>query len=236
MVAAFAVCALVRRRSRLSGAYPGHLQGLHAMTMAISTGRSRRFDQDRCVGHRVREGGGAEPLRRSDGTTAKFTWRSITARSTKSRARRSRGSAYTMPIHSRCSPQTPCRRWYMARAAWSGTMAASSLSADCRKRIPPTMSTSTLSRLNSGSVTSLRAAGPIWASRQSVCATTVWRFGCYGKPAVTLRTDDAFRFLGKHAFNCSVGVARAPDSSELLSRKTSSTGDKRNTATVAPVL
>ena len=163
-------------------------------------------------------------------------WRSITARSTKSRARRSRGSAYTMPIHSRCSPQTPCRRWYMARAAWSGTMAASSLSADCRKRIPPTTSTNTQNRLSSGSVTSLRAAGPIWASRQSAAPTTAHGGSGYGKPAVTLRTDDAFRFLGKHAFNCSVGVARAPDSSELLVAKNfRSKEDKRNTATVAPV-
>ena len=73
---------------------------------------------------------------------------------------------------------------------------------------------------------------------QTVCRGNdgTWWFGCYGKPAVTLRTDDAFRFLGKHAFNCSVGVARAPDSSELLVAKNfRSKEDKRNTATVAPV-
>jgi len=73
---------------------------------------------------------------------------------------------------------------------------------------------------------------------QTVCRGNdgTWWFGCYGKQAVTLRTDDAFRFLGKHAFNCSVGVARAPDSSELLVAKNfRSKEDKRNTATVAPV-
>ena len=73
---------------------------------------------------------------------------------------------------------------------------------------------------------------------QTVCRADdgTWWFGCYGKPAVTLRTDDTFRFLGKHVFDSSVGIARVPDHGEVLVAKNfRSKTDKSNTATVAPV-
>jgi hypothetical protein len=73
---------------------------------------------------------------------------------------------------------------------------------------------------------------------QTVCRAGdgTWFFGCYGKPAVTLRTDDTFRFLGKHAFDSSVGIARAPGPGELLvAKNVRSQTDKRNTATVTTI-
>lgn len=53
---------------------------------------------------------------------------------------------------------------------------------------------------------------------QTVCRGSdgTWWFGCYGKPAVTLRTDDSFRFLGKHKFESAVGVSRSGDDKVLL--------------------
>jgi len=33
-----------------------------------------------------------------------------------------------------------------------------------------------------------------------------WWFGCYGSPAILLKTDAQFRMLGRYEFNCSLGV------------------------------
>ena len=39
-----------------------------------------------------------------------------------------------------------------------------------------------------------------------------WWFGCYGTPAILLKTDSEFKLLGRHEFNCSLGVIGvAPD-------------------------
>jgi ribosomal protein L7/L12 len=45
-----------------------------------------------------------------------------------------------------------------------------------------------------------------------------WWFGCYGKPAVTLKTDGAFRMLGKYTFNCSLGIVGQRDGSLLVAQ------------------
>ncbi|MCH2126056.1 MAG: hypothetical protein MK165_14785 [Pirellulaceae bacterium] len=34
-----------------------------------------------------------------------------------------------------------------------------------------------------------------------------WWFGCYGTPAVLLKTDADFKLLGRHSFDCSLGLA-----------------------------
>jgi hypothetical protein len=56
---------------------------------------------------------------------------------------------------------------------------------------------------------------------QTVCRDRngIWWFGCYGKPAVTLRTDDRFTFLGKSVFNSAIGIARTKDAGVLLIAK-----------------
>ncbi|MCD0462612.1 sialidase family protein [Roseiconus lacunae] len=33
-----------------------------------------------------------------------------------------------------------------------------------------------------------------------------WWFGCYGSPAILLKTDAKFNLLGRHEFNCSLGI------------------------------
>ncbi|MGV3560992.1 glycerophosphodiester phosphodiesterase [Larkinella arboricola] len=38
-------------------------------------------------------------------------------------------------------------------------------------------------------------------------ANGTWWLGCYGKPAVTLRTDDTYRFQGQTVFDASLGIA-----------------------------
>ena len=53
---------------------------------------------------------------------------------------------------------------------------------------------------------------------QTICRGQdgTWWFGCYGKPAVTLRTNDRFVFLERIEFNSSYGIARTKDDNVLL--------------------
>jgi hypothetical protein len=62
------------------------------------------------------------------------------------------------------------------------------------------------------------ASGQTLMGIQTVCRARdgTWWFGCYGKPAVTLYTNDAFDFLGKKVFNGAYGFARTPDDGVLL--------------------
>ncbi len=73
---------------------------------------------------------------------------------------------------------------------------------------------------------------------QTVCRGDdgTWWFGCYGRPAVTLRTDDSFRFLDKHNYDSSVGVAKsAEDGTLLVARNIRDKESKLHTAWVARV-
>lgn len=45
-----------------------------------------------------------------------------------------------------------------------------------------------------------------------------WWFGCYGSPAILLKTDPGFRLIGRHEFNCSLGIVGA-GSNRLLFAK-----------------
>jgi len=47
-----------------------------------------------------------------------------------------------------------------------------------------------------------------------------WWFGCYGKPAVTLRADEKFQLTGKWEFNASVGITPLADGRFLIGRNT----------------
>jgi len=38
-----------------------------------------------------------------------------------------------------------------------------------------------------------------------------WWFGCYGQPAILLVTDADFRMIGRHEYNCSLGIDGLPD-------------------------
>lgn len=38
-----------------------------------------------------------------------------------------------------------------------------------------------------------------------------WWFGCYGNPAALLVADEGFTLLGRHAFDCALGIAGLPD-------------------------
>lgn len=51
-----------------------------------------------------------------------------------------------------------------------------------------------------------------------------WWFGCYGSPAILLKTDAEFRLLGRHEFNCSLGIVGVAPGRLLFARgpKTSS--------------
>ena len=71
---------------------------------------------------------------------------------------------------------------------------------------------------------------------QTVCRMRdgTWWFGCYGKPAVVLKTDDRFTFRGKYRFNGAVGMARTPKNGELLIA-TNRLTEKRNSAWIRPV-
>lgn len=62
----------------------------------------------------------------------------------------------------------------------------------------------------------------------------LWWFGCYGKPAVTLCTDDAFNLRGIYAFNGALGIARTEASDVFLIGK-NRVIDKRNVGSVARV-
>ena len=69
---------------------------------------------------------------------------------------------------------------------------------------------------------------------QTICRSSdgSWWFGCYGRPSVTLRTNDNFKLLKKHVFNCSEGIARAKGKGEMLIAKNHLTEKKRNTGSV----
>lgn len=49
-------------------------------------------------------------------------------------------------------------------------------------------------------------------------ADGVWWFGCYGAPKMLLKTDDAFRLLGKYTFDCALGIVGQADGSFLVAR------------------
>lgn len=63
---------------------------------------------------------------------------------------------------------------------------------------------------------------------QTVCRGSdgVWWFGCYGKPAVVLRTDDSFKLLGKHKFDAAVGIYRTQDSQVMLVARSTHSKEK----------
>ncbi len=54
-----------------------------------------------------------------------------------------------------------------------------------------------------------------------------WWFGCYGSPAVLLVTDADFRLLGRHEFNCSLGIVGI-DEGRFLVAKGPRTPEKRH--------
>ena len=55
---------------------------------------------------------------------------------------------------------------------------------------------------------------------QTACyAQGCWWFGCYGKPAELLKTDDSFRFLGKHNVDCALGIAGFSADTLLIGRQ-----------------
>lgn len=51
-------------------------------------------------------------------------------------------------------------------------------------------------------------------------ADGAWWFGCYGKPAVLLRSDEKFQFTGKWEFNASVGIAPLERGRFLIAQNT----------------
>jgi hypothetical protein len=56
-------------------------------------------------------------------------------------------------------------------------------------------------------------------------AEGAWWFGCYGKPAVLLRSDEDFKFTGKWEFNASVGLAPLGGGRFLIAQNTVSKGE-----------
>lgn len=71
---------------------------------------------------------------------------------------------------------------------------------------------------------------------QTVCRVrdNLWLFGCYGKPAVTLVTNDAFEFQGKKVFNGSYGIARTAETGTVLVARDRLSG-KAHVGSVSPV-
>jgi hypothetical protein len=53
-----------------------------------------------------------------------------------------------------------------------------------------------------------------------------WWFGCYGKPAVLLKTDESFKLVGKYTFDCALGIVGLADGSFLVARGKSLPGKK----------
>ena len=51
-------------------------------------------------------------------------------------------------------------------------------------------------------------------------ADGAWWFGCYGKPAVMLRSDERFQFTGKWEINASVGIAPLDRGRFLIAQNT----------------
>lgn len=47
-----------------------------------------------------------------------------------------------------------------------------------------------------------------------------WWFGCYGKPRILIKADDAFRILGKWEFDAAYGIAGLADDRLLVARDT----------------
>ncbi|SKA76776.1 hypothetical protein SAMN02745166_00244 [Prosthecobacter debontii] len=62
-------------------------------------------------------------------------------------------------------------------------------------------------------------------------AEGAWWFGCYGKPAVLLRADEAFQMTGRWEINASVGIATLGQGRFLIAENLVGP-DKRNTARV----
>lgn len=80
------------------------------------------------------------------------------------------------------------------------------------------------------------ASGQTLMGIQTVCRGRdgAWWFGCYGKPAVTLCTDDAFALRGIYVFDSSVGIARTESDGVLLIGKNRVT-NKSNAGSVSRV-
>ena len=53
-----------------------------------------------------------------------------------------------------------------------------------------------------------------------------WWFGCYGKPAVVLKTNESFKLVGKYTFDCALGIVGLADGSFLVARGKSLAGKK----------
>ncbi len=45
-----------------------------------------------------------------------------------------------------------------------------------------------------------------------------WWFGCYGNPAILLKTDESFQMAGRYKFNCSLGIVGAGGKSLLVAK------------------
>lgn len=54
----------------------------------------------------------------------------------------------------------------------------------------------------------------------------VWWFGCYGSPAILLKTDADFQMLGRHEFNCSLGVVGVAPGKLLVAEGPRTTADR----------
>ena len=80
------------------------------------------------------------------------------------------------------------------------------------------------------------ASGQTKMGIQTVCRVrdNVWLFGCYGKPAVTLVTNDAFAYQGQKVFNASFGIARTSEMGTVLVARDQLSG-KRHVGSVSPV-
>lgn len=60
-------------------------------------------------------------------------------------------------------------------------------------------------------------------------ADGAWWFGCYGKPAELLRSDEKFQFNGKWEFNASVGIAPLDGGRFLIAQNTTVMADDGKT-------
>ena len=60
-------------------------------------------------------------------------------------------------------------------------------------------------------------------------ADGAWWFGCYGKPAELLRSDEKFQFNGKWEFNASVGIAPLDRGRFLIAQNTAVMADDGKT-------
>lgn len=80
------------------------------------------------------------------------------------------------------------------------------------------------------------ASGQTKMGIQTVCRVrdNLWLFGCYGKPSVTLITNDAFGFLGRKAFNGCYGFARTSEAGAVLVAR-DRLSEKKHTGSVSAV-